>query len=373
MKIVLKRLIRKLTKDETDPLITINISREALLHNLSQFQKIKPENKIAPVLKSNAYGHGLIQVAKVLENKVDFFVVDSYFEALALRNEKIRTPLLIMGYVRPETITTSKLKHISYVISSFDTLSMIKSKCSIHLKIDTGMHRQGIMPNELDRSLEYIKSNQNILLEGICSHLADSDSQNSEHTDKQISLWNSLVEKSLHEFPSLKYTHLSNSYGSNFINKIKANTSRLGIGLYGLADINGLLLKPALEMNTIITCTKKIKKGDSVGYNASFIAPNDMTIATIPVGYYEGLDRRLSNKGFVKIGNFYAPIIGKVSMNMTTIDISEINDSKIGTQVQVISPDKNSKNSIFAMAQLENTITYELVVKIPKEIKRVTI
>lgn len=373
MKIWLKGIIRRLNKVETDPLITVSISRSALLHNLSEFQRIAPNNKIIPVLKSNAYGHGLIEVARILENKADFFVVDSYFEALALRSERIKTPLLIMGYVRPEVMKKSGLKNIYYAVCSLEALFAINSSCKIHLKIDTGMHRQGIMPDELEQALKYIKNNPNIELEGICSHLSDADAQTIEYTEKQISLWDSLVEKTIKEFPLLKYTHLSNSYGHNFTNKIKANTSRLGIGLYGLADMSQLDLKPVLEMNTIITCTKKIKKGDAVGYNTSFIAPQDMTIATIPVGYYEGLDRRFSSKGFVKIENSYAPIIGKISMNMTTIDIGGISDAKIGTKVQVISSNKPDKNSIFSMAQLDNAITYELVVKIPKEIKRIII
>lgn len=373
MKIWLKGIVRQFNKEETDPLITVNISRSAILNNLSEFQRIAPNNKIVPVLKSNAYGHGLTEVARILEGKTEFFVIDSYFEALALRSERIKTPLLIMGYVRPEVMKKSGLKNIYYVVCSLDALFAIKSSCKIHLKIDTGMHRQGIMPNELEQAFKYIKSNSNIKLEGICSHLSDADAQTTEYTEKQISLWNSLVEKTKKEFPLLKYTHLSNSYGHAFTSKIKANASRLGIGLYGLAEIDGLNLKPALEMNTIITCTKKIRKGDAVGYNASFIASQDMTIATIPVGYYEGLDRRLSSKGFVKIENSYAPIIGKVSMNMSTIDISGMNTTKIGTKVQVISSNKSDKNSIFSMAQLENAITYELVVKIPKEIKRIVI
>ncbi|MDQ5893728.1 MAG: Alanine racemase [Patescibacteria group bacterium] len=373
MKIRLKKLIKRLNREETNPLITIRISAAALLHNLAQFQGIKPENKVMPVLKSNAYGHGLIEVASILENKVEFFVIDSYFEALALRNEGIKTALLIMGYVRPDVMNSGKLKNISYGITSFDTLYSISSPVKIHLKIDTGMHRQGIMPEELEKAFSYIKSNPTITLEGICSHFADADSVDKTYTEKQINLWNSIVNKAQKEFPSIKYVHISNSYGHSFANTIQANTSRLGIGLYGLADIEGLDLKPVLEMRTILTNIKKIAKGDSVGYNNSFVALYDMTIATVPVGYYEGIDRQLSNKGSIRIKGTDAPIVGKVSMNMTTVDVSAIKDLKIGDEVQVISPIKSDSNSIYSMAHLGETITYELVVKIPREIKRIII
>ncbi|MEK7463952.1 MAG: alanine racemase [Patescibacteria group bacterium] len=370
MKIRLKKLLKRLVREETDPLITVKISRDALLHNLAQFQKIKPENKMAPVLKSNAYGHGLLEVASILENRADFFVIDSYFEAQALRNEGIKTPLLIIGYVRPETIASSRLKNISYAISSLDTLFAIKSPCIIHLKIDTGMHRQGILPDELDQAIAHVKKNRNIGLEGICSHLADADSANSAYTEKQISLWNSVVEKTKKEFPSIKYVHLSNSHGNAFAKKISANVSRLGIGLYGLADMKDLDLKPVLEMRTILTNVKRIKKGDPVGYNNTFIAPKDMTLATIPIGYYEGLDRRLSNKGWVKIKGTEVPIVGRISMNITTLDVSAIKDAKIGDEVQVISPIQTDKNSICSMTRIVDAISYEMVVSIPKEIKR---
>ena len=373
MKIRLKKLLKRLVREETDPLITVKISRNALLHNLAQFQKIKPKNKVVPVLKSNAYGHGLIEVASILENKVEFFVIDSYFEALALRNEGIKTSLLVMGYVRPEVIAKNRLNNISYGISSLDALYSLSSNANIHLKIDTGMHRQGILPEDMDTAFEYIKNNKNIILEGICSHLADADNPDTTYTEKQIDLWNSLVKKTLEKFPSLKLIHLSNSYGHPFAEKINANTSRLGIGLYGLADIEGLDLRPVLEMRTILTNIKKIKTGDAVGYNNAFIASQYMTIATIPVGYYEGLDRQLSNKGFVKIKETDIPIIGKVSMNMTTIDVSALKDLKIGDEVQVISPITSDRNSIHSMAQIGETITYELVVKIPREIKRIII
>ncbi len=370
MKSWLKKAAKKLIREETNPLITVSISKDALLHNLAQFQNLRPENKVAPVLKSNAYGHGLIEVAHALEDKADFFVIDSYFEALALRNEGIRTPLLIIGYVRPETIAASKLKDISYAVSSLEALYALKSPCVIHLKMDTGMHRQGIIPEDLTATFQYIKNNKKINFEGICSHLADADNPDRTYTDKQILLWNSIVERAKKEFSSLEYIHLSNSYGHTYANKIQANTSRLGIGLYGLADINGLDLKPALEMKTILTNVKRIKKGDPVGYNGTFTAPQDMTIATIPVGYCEGLDRRLSNKGFVKVKGKETPIIGKISMNIATIDVSALKDAKIGDEVQVISPIKSDKNSIYSMTQLGDAITYELVVKIPREIKR---
>jgi alanine racemase len=350
-----------------------------------------PNGQIAPVLKSNAYGHGLLEVAQILNSArsdlvngdIPFFVVDSYFEAIALRAKGIKTPLLIIGYSHPETIANSRLKNISFTVSSVEVLHALskykKIKSPIHLKIDTGMHRQGILPEEVNQAIEIIKNNKNIKIEGIASHLSDADNLDTFFTQKQIILWNSIVDKFKKTFPDIKYFHISNTDGNKFSDKIKSNVSRLGIGLYGLKDgdlfEHKINLLPVLKMKTIITSIKQIKKGETVGYGNTFKALNDMRIATIPVGYFEGVDRRLSNVGTILVGdnNIPCPIIGHVSMNITSIDVSNVKDIKINTPVTVISDNSSDQNSIISIAQKCNTIPYEIVVKIPAHLKRVIV
>lgn len=371
-----------------EPLITIEVSRERLLHNLAQFQAIAPEGKVAPVLKSNAYGHGLIEVAQVLEksgNTIPFFVVDSYFEAVALRAKKIKTPILVIGYSRPEDIATSRLKNVSFTVTNLETLHSLStfhfalSICSLHLKLDTGMHRQGILPDEIDEAITLLHSNSHLQLEGITSHLADADNADATFTKNQIKAWNGIAAKFRREFPALRYVHLSNTDGHRFARDIDANVSRLGLGLYGLPDGQSFMpkldLKPALEMKTIVTSVKKLAKGESVGYSATFMATNDMTVATIPVGYYEALDRRLSNKGSVLVGpaRIACPIVGRISMNITSIDVSKIPNIKVGYSVTVISNNRSDLNSLANMATLAGTIDYELVVHIPAHLKRIVV
>jgi alanine racemase len=229
----------------------------------------------------------------------------------------------------------------------------------------------------VEDAIKCIKSNGKIVLEGICSHLSDADGQDSAFTDGQISVWNNIVNQFSTSIPSIKYFHLSNTYGHLYSKSIKANVSRLGIGMYGLADAlrDKMDLQPILQMKTIITSVKKIKMGDTVGYNNTFKSDRSMTIATIPVGYYEGLDRRLSNIGAVEIlpGNITCPIIGRVSMNITSIDVSNIRDIKIGTEVIVVSNNSNSKCSIEAISKLCNTITYESSIMFPENLKRVVV
>lgn len=372
MKKWLKWLIKQRRLLNRSPaLVNIDISKSALFHNLNKFRGLAQKREIAPVLKANAYGHGLSLISHILKDeKVPFFVIDSYFEATALRNEGIETPLLIIGYVRPENIDKSKLKNIVYVISAIDSLKSIKSKAHIHLKIDTGMHRQGILPEEEKEAVKIIKNNSNIILEGICSHFADADNTDTKFTKNQINIWSNSVKYFKEQFPTLKYWHISNTSGIIF-KEAQANLIRLGIGLYGIIEMKGIDLKPVLEMKTIISGIKKIKKGESIGYGCTFKSKEDMTIALLPLGYYEGIDRRLSNKGFVKIENEFCPIVGRVSMDITVIDISKIKNIKLGDEVTVISKIKQDKNSIENIAKICNTIPYEIAVHIAQHLRRV--
>ncbi len=367
-----------------EPLITVEISKSRLLHNLDEFRKLAPQGSIAPVLKSNAYGHGLFEIASILEQEagIPFFIVDSYFEAVALRAKNIQTPLLIIGYTRPETMLESRLKDVAFTVTSLETLESLKdASCPVrfHLKIDTGMHRQGIMPEEAEKTLALIKEKAHLVLEGICTHLNDADNSDDSHTRKQIELWNELAKKFRDAFPSLTYVHASATDGHQFTEKIDANISRLGIGLYGLSENKEILaklsLKPVMKVKTIITGVKPLKHGGTVGYGNTFTAERDMIIATIPFGYFEGLDRRLSNKGAVEVGEKHVlcPIIGRVSMNITTLDISNVPDAKIGDEVIVISDDTKSANSIVSIASAIGTISYEVAVKITGQLKRIIV
>jgi alanine racemase len=350
------------------------------LNNLALFRKLAPQNNVAPVLKSNAYGHGLREVAHILrgEKNLPFIVVDSFFEAVALRSFGIRDKILIIGYSRPETILGNRLRDIIFTISSVETLRGIEdtdSVISIHLKIDTGMRRQGILPAEESIAVDLLSKNPLIRLCGIMSHFSNTSDINSTSLESQINVWKKTVEYFKSQFSNIKYFHISATDGHWIDHDLDANCSRLGLGLYGLGNMRGMALKPILEMKTLISGIKTLRRDETVGYDNTFKATRDMRIANIPAGYYEGIDRRLSNKGYIGVGdlNTPCPIIGRVSMNITTIDISHMNEVSIGTPVTVISSDPTAKNSINSIAKLCGTIPYEIVVHIPTELKRVIV
>ena len=373
---MLRKIFRYLRKSRFryQPIAEVLIFKENLLYNLKVFKEQNKNLAIAPVLKSNAYGHGLIQVAKILDKEsVPFLVVDSYYEALILRNEGIRAKILIIGYTTKDNIVNSRLKDVAFTIISLDQLIDLAQNLNIsrsfHLKIDTGMHRQGILLKEVEQSLTLLKSNKNIILEGLCSHFADADNSEPTFTLEQIKKWNEVAEKFEKKYSSIFY-HLAATSGVEYSNRIKSNVARVGLGLYGIDQVKKMLLKPALELQTIISSIRTIGAGEGIGYGVSFKAKAPMRIATIPLGYFEGIDRRLSNIGFVKYKNIFCAILGLVSMNITIIDITLTPEAKIDDEVTIISSQKQDENSVENIAKLCGTIPYEILVHIPQQLHR---
>ena len=251
----------------------------------------------------------------------------------------------------------------------------LSQKQFFHLKIDTGMHRQGVLPEELEGAGNLVKKNKNIVIESICSHFADADGEDKVFTQKQIAEWKSCVEKAETLFPGMVYRHLANTAGTYFEECNDTNVARVGLGLYGIdtQSKRDLSLKPALELTTVISSVKKLQKSDRVGYNGTFTAPHDMTVATIPVGYYEGIDHRLSDKGSVLVQDTRCPIVGRVSMNITTIDVSHLSNVGIDEEVIVISNNSERENAVEHVAGKIGLLPYEVLVRIPSTLRRVMI
>lgn len=361
--------------ERTEPLIQIKVSRSALLHNLTTYQTIYPTLRIAPVLKSNAYGHGLALVASVLDAEdIAFFMVDSWYEARELRRSGIRSRIVVMGYVRPDDVVRSKLENIDFAIVDREQLEALVRLCTrpirIHIKLDVGMHRHGIRPSDMEEAIRLIQSNTHLHVTGVAAHIGDADNTDETLSKKQIEIWNTLSQKVLSSFPSVEFRHLSATKGARFVQMADTNVLRLGIGLYGFdtSPHSTLSLQPVLSMRSVISSIRRVPKGESVGYNATYTAETDRVIATVPAGYFEGVDRRLSNKGFLIVRGVECPIVGRVSMNMTSIDVSDVPSVSVGDVVEVISSD-----SILSMAQTADTTPYELLAHIPPHLRRVLV
>lgn len=356
------------------PVIAVEIHRKNLLDNLKMMQNMAPTWQIAPVLKSNAYGHDLATVAEILADTSPVFIcVDSYPEAETVRNAGIKTPILIMGFTPTSTMRACSLEKISFVITSINQLEDARDlKIPIHLKFDTGMHRRGIDTNDFHKVAEIIPSAK-YNVAGVMSHFSESE-KDSDVTKQQIEKWNALVTQCKKTFPQIKYYHLANSGGFVYHDKIEANVGRVGLAMYGLNPGNlPNSLKPVLEMKSIISEIRTLHAGESIGYGGTYKASKNIKVATIPVGYFEGLKRRLSDNGFFTHESRALPIIGRISMNMSCCDISNISKISVGDSVTIFSANSAEPNSVENCAKLCDEMSYEILVSIPSSLRRVVV
>ncbi len=375
---MLNTLKKFLRRRKFTPLNNIYISQDRIRENYKFLAKFNPEVKIAPVLKSNAYGHGLKEVGKILDNVGSpFFCVDSLYEAFQLQTHaRIETPILIMGYIHPKSLSVKKLpfSYAVYDIEHAKAINKYQSGASIHVFVDTGMNREGVTMEEFPEFLKKLKKLENIKVEGLMSHLAISGEPNNPKTKQQIENFLKAKEMILTEGFSVKWFHLGGSYG--LLNRIVdgCNLVRAGKALFGVKNPNvkssTFNLKPALIMTTKIVQIKELSRGGTVGYDGTFQAKKDMKIAVLPMGYNDGIDRRLSNKGYVLVSGVKCKIIGLISMNVATIDISGVKDPKLDLTVIVYSDSDSNPNSISNASKLCGTIPYELLIHLNPITKR---
>jgi len=353
------------------------------LHNLHTYQAAYPDVLLAPVLKSNAYGHDLGLIARALDTEtIAFFMVDSLYEARRLRGAGVGSRIVVMGYVRPQDIAGSSLRDVDFAITDIEQLralrSIVRSPRRLHIKLDTGMHRQGIQMEDLAETIALLKGNDHLHVVGACSHFADADTEGSAHAQRQLTRWKEALAIVTSSFPSLEYKHFAATKGVRFAREAGTNVARLGIGLYGFDTAPGgaSRLRPVLELRSIIGELRTIPAGESVGYNATYTADRETKVATVPAGYFEGIDRRLSNKGQVSVRGVLCPIIGRVSMNMTAIDVTEVPQVAVGDTVTLISRDLSLPNAVPQIAKAISNEEYReseyvVLVHIPQHLKRV--
>lgn len=359
----------------------ISIDRSALEHNFQAFQSFHPEAKISPVLKSNAYGHGLKTVAPIFDElNPAFLVVDSLYEAYELAKLKVRSQILILGYTHPENFA---VKQLPFHVTVFDlevarSLNNHQKNCNVHLFIDTGMSREGVPLSELAAFVKELKKLTNLKIVGLASHFADADNaKDSSFTERQVANYKKGLAILKAEGIAPQYRHISASGGAFKITDDTFNMVRVGLGSYGINPLEKrdaayaqLSLKPALRFTSTLAQIKTISKGEKIGYNGTFTTAKNTKVGLLPLGYYEGIDRRLSNNGLVTIHGVVCPILGRVSMNMTTVDISKVPAAKVGDEVVIYSDNPADVNSISAAAEQAGTIPYELLVQLAESVKR---
>ena len=350
----------------------VRISKDALINNYNILSSLE-SGEVWPVIKSNAYGHGSQEVVSCLDDQ-DFshYIVQHYYEAEELFNHTEKK-FLMLGFQPLDLYKGIDHKKVTIMVPSIallEHLVSLNTEFIIHLEINTGMNRHGIDPQELIKALKILKDSK-IELEGIMTHFASTDETDLSSLRKQEGIFKEIQER----FPGVRYVHGNNSAGAVTSN-IRSDIVRAGILLYGLSPFEDSEMTPrgiipAMEYVTHITSVRNISPGDTVGYGDTFKATKEMTLATVPVGYHEGIARALSNKGFLLIKDTPCPIIGRVSMNITTIDVSHLGEINVGEEVTILSGLKG--NQAGSLADIADTIHYEITTNIKSHIPRVVI
>jgi alanine racemase len=361
---------------------TIDLS--ALGHNLSRIQeRLSKQCSVMAVVKANAYGHGAVETSRALiRSGISQLAVASVHEGMALREAGITAEILVLVDLFDEHIKDLLAYRLTPVITEQRLLPALAKAAEagnqsfpIHLKIDTGMGRLGFSPDDILTLFDALPAWKSLRVEGLMTHLADSDGENPGHSERQLQIFRNLLEQLERRRVHVPLVHAANSAAIVRFPQSHFSLVRPGIMLYGYhtlpKDVPYPELKPALSLRTTVMQLRTIKPGDSVSYNRTFVAKKTSNIAVLPIGYADGYNRRLSNKGFVLIDGKRAPIVGLVCMDMTMVDVTDIASVRVGDGVTLIG--RESQDAIWAddIAEWTGTIPYEILCAIGPRIPRV--
>ena len=368
---------------EKDFRIKRKVSYENLEYNFLKIRSVLPkEVKMMCVVKADSYGLGSVKISKLYEKwGAEALAVANIDEAILLRENKVNLPILVLGYTEPSRVGELYKFDISQTVFSssyanclLDFLKEKSIKINVHLKIDTGMSRIGFFFQDRFRDIgtldeiEAISYIENFNVTGIYTHFLASEEMDDfgkTMTGKQIESFNYSVDFSKKIFKNLEFIHCSNSGAIINYPNASNNYVRAGIILYGYYPCeslkNKILLKEALEIKTVVVQIKEVPTGTRIGYGGTFVTKKKSKIATIPIGYADGLNRKLSNKGHMLINGHFAPIVGNICMDQCMLDVTNIENIKEGDIVTIVGKDGENTISIDDISRICGTINYEIL------------
>ncbi len=372
-------------------LTRVEISKSAVLENIENFRKVLNKKTLfSAIIKSNAYGHGLLEMAELsLRAGADLLGVNSLDEALLLREKYPSVRILIMGETpfkeyRKKEISDNNFWIVVSRLEDIEFLSNLYPRPQIHLKVDTGMSRLGFSGKTLEDLISEIATKK-LPLDGVLTHFASTeDFTEHSYSFQQLSLFTKAVDL----LASLGYKdlirHTASSASTMLFEEARLDMVRVGISLYGLWPSmetrlslsfmgKDFQLKPVLSWKTKIVHIQSVPEGRSVGYGSTYKTIYPTKIAVIPVGYFEGYDRRLSNQGYALIDGERAPILGRVCMNMTMLNVTHIPSAVVGKDVTLLGKSGSEEITADWMGNLIGTINYDVVTRIQKDIPRVIV
>ena len=361
----------------------VEISKKSIRSNLRLARSLlNKKSLLMTVVKSNAYGHGFEMVTKeAIKAKTDWLGVDDLDEALSIREISRRAPVLVFGYIPPARLPEAARAGISGTISNFEELVAAQrlARLKIHIKVDTGLGRQGFLPREAVKVVRALKKSR-VIVEGVYSHFASVENpRDIKYSRRQVG---ALVRfsKILKTAGYNPLVHIASSAAILLYPEFNLDMVRSGISIYGLwpseeiknlGEKKGLKLEPALTWKTVVSEVKTLPKGGGLGYDLTVHLKRKTKIAVLPVGYWHGYPRALSSRGVVLICGQRARVLGRVCMDMAMINVSDISGVRRGDEVVLIGRQGKQEISAEELASRAGTINYEIVTRINKDIQKV--
>ena len=365
-----------------------HIYSQALLDNVRNLRSLcKPETKFCAVIKANAYGHGISETVNILKKaEVDFFAVASIYEAIHILDLIKKQSILILEPINStyslDQVMICAKKGLHCVLSSLEDLNFVskilasgKYVLKVHVNIESGMGRNGLDPEIASELIAKIDQSPNATLAGVYTHLSTADEEDLSYAYEQLEKFNNFLKDNAITSRENIIIHAANSAATIKIPQSHFDMVRCGIAMYGYysrpTSNPSVELKPVMKLQAPIVKIKKIAAGLPVSYGRSFITERDTTVAIIPIGYADGYWRSFSNRAKMKIGEKIVPVIGRVCMDQLLIDVTDVPDASVGQMVTVIDNDQKSPCGAYALAELADTICYEIPICVQAHVNRI--
>jgi len=352
------------------PYTWIEINASAFTNNLALYKNIIGKDRVfAPVIKSNAYGHDMHQIARICEESgyVDWLCVGLLSDAIALRMSGITKPIFVLGYL-DGNLAQAAGQNIDMLLFDYETAQELNAvgkehNCTfnVHIKVDTGLSRLGVFPDQLIPFVQRVRALPFIHINGIYSHFAEPQALDDWYTQMQLAKFNHALNQLTQANIYIPRIHIANSAATTRFNLEQCNMFRVGAGIYGLwaselvkaitqERCPGFNIQTVLSWKTRVISIKDVPTDTFVGYIRTHQTKRQTKLATIPIGYHDGYTLHYSNRAEVRIGNYYAPVVGRVCMNHTIIDVTDIPNVHVGDEVLLVGDDP--KVNVYTFAQL---------------------
>ncbi|WP_188456291.1 alanine racemase [Virgibacillus oceani] len=364
----------------------VEVSLDAIRENVKAFKgHIHNNCRLMAVVKADGYGHGAVEIAKTaIQSGADYLAVALLDEAMELRDAGIDFPILVLGYTPPSAAEDAIMNDIALTVFTQDVIKRIndiseenEKKARIHIKIDTGMSRIGLISETAVFQLIQSISSPFVLIEGIFTHFADADNVDSAYTNKQFNRFNKLIDYLEEHDVQIPIKHCCNSAGTIAYPEMHLDMVRVGVSMYGLYPSEHLQekisLRQAMSFKTKSVMTKTVPIGQPISYGCTYAPAKNSTITTIPVGYADGFSRALSNTGNVTINGQRAPIVGRICMDQAMINVTEIEPFSSEDVITIFGDPGDGYISLAEVADQMHTIHYEAASLIGKRVPRIYI